>query len=757
MPLIDLKTNLKSLKYGKDRIGGGDSNQPYITNDINDPTNVLGFDDGFVRGGAVGAVRSSIIDTLRIGKFLTDVPKGPLFIAKQVGLQFSNPKLEVKKSVGGFFASLLTGDIGPATGGALQPTRLYNLGINTLAQVPVNAFGIHFNRHGLLPVQDNNTKYLAVVTANNKGNSKNNRLVNYLDTKLNVTTVARTKTSLFQKFINLIPIVKGFVQPKQQTLNSYLGGPGSVYGIGTTIIKRYDYTTVHEKQNNQTPQEKGKVNYPGLLGVSNKYFQPSAATIQGAAQNAIQNSSFSSLGVLGSILASSIKSQSSAINRYNHIDLSNPTTPPPQINQTAVVYRNNTPAGRTYEELNAQINKNTQKPQPNSTIGGNPGNVQYFGDLGVSRAYFYDPLDIEEGDTALNVNGITNNGRTITPPSVITYTSNNAVGRYFQLQQQIVTGSILKNINSVGIYDTTRQGSTVNNTNAGYSTTQLVDPNGSGSIQYKNSYNERVRIKGYKSWNDVSRENRVGSGRKDAINLTPIFSKSGSPATDRVKIGKNSYLIRDLVKFRIEAIDGSTPSNSNFMIFRAYLTQFSDSVDATWNSVKYAGRGEDFYIYGGFGRKISINFKVAALSVDEMQPMYSKLNYLMGNLMPDYSGVLMRGPLVKMTVGNWLDGQPGILNSLSYTVPQDSPWEISLGEDIVGVTPRAGTAGILIGGVDTLILPHVVEVNMTFTPIGSQTKGVNKISKKDEETSHLAQNINANEIQYITGSIQAGI
>jgi hypothetical protein len=238
MPLIDLKTNLKSLKYGKDRIGGGDSGQPYIKNDINNPINVLGFDDGLVRGGAVGAIKSSVIDTLRIGKFLTDIPKGPLWIVKQAGLQFSNPKLEVKKSLGGFFSSLLTGDLGPATGGALQPTRLYNLGINTLAQVPVNAFGVHFNRHGLLPVQDESTKYLAVVTANNKGNSKNNRLVDYLNTKMNVTTVAATKPSLLQKLINLIPIVKGFVQPKQQTLNSYLGGPGSVYGVGTTIIKR---------------------------------------------------------------------------------------------------------------------------------------------------------------------------------------------------------------------------------------------------------------------------------------------------------------------------------------------------------------------------------------------------------------------------------------------------------------------------------------------------------------------------------------
>ena len=114
----------------------------------------------------------------------------------------------------------------------------------------------------------------------------------------------------------------------------------------------------------------------------------------------------------------------------------------------------------------------------------------------------------------------------------------------------------------------------------------------------------------------------------------------------------------------------------------------------------------------------------------------------MGNLMPDYNGTLMRGPLVKMTVGNWLDGQTGILNSLSYTIPQDSPWEISLGEDQAKIR--------------TLILPHVVEVSMTFTPIGSQTQGVNKISEKSNTTSHIAQNINANETQYITGSILQG-
>ena len=36
MPLIDLTTNLKSLKFGNDQRGGGSSNQPYIKRDIPD-------------------------------------------------------------------------------------------------------------------------------------------------------------------------------------------------------------------------------------------------------------------------------------------------------------------------------------------------------------------------------------------------------------------------------------------------------------------------------------------------------------------------------------------------------------------------------------------------------------------------------------------------------------------------------------------------------------------------------------------------
>jgi hypothetical protein len=258
MPLLDLKTDLKSLKYGKDRPGGGDSGQPYQKVDINTVDSgfnrfrMTKFDDGLVRGGVVGATNASIVDTLRIGKFLTDFPKGPLFIVKQVGLQLSNPALETKKITIGNGRGILgfIGNTLSAINNALGPTRIYNLGINTIAQVPVNAFGIHFNRHGLLPVQDDQTKYLAVAQNNN--NEENNRLtglknrfglgVNYDLYKGNIKLrrgEQRTLSVIAATFAGGLPFANSVYNDIQNSrIADYIGGPNSVYGIGRTLIQR---------------------------------------------------------------------------------------------------------------------------------------------------------------------------------------------------------------------------------------------------------------------------------------------------------------------------------------------------------------------------------------------------------------------------------------------------------------------------------------------------------------------------------------
>jgi hypothetical protein len=87
MGLIDLKTDLKSLKYGKDRIGAGNSGLPYVKSPIpesfNDVGNTGGLDQ-LTRGGSL-IPSSTAADVQRVSRFLQS-SEGFNFIAKQQGL-----------------------------------------------------------------------------------------------------------------------------------------------------------------------------------------------------------------------------------------------------------------------------------------------------------------------------------------------------------------------------------------------------------------------------------------------------------------------------------------------------------------------------------------------------------------------------------------------------------------------------------------------------------------------------------------------
>jgi hypothetical protein len=625
MSLIDLKTDLKSLKYGNDRFGGGDSGQPYIQSSIPEGNSIsVAIDDGFIRGGIARATENSKNDYKRINRFLKDNPKGPLFIARQVGLQLSNPKLETKKGLGGFFQSALNGDIGAATGGVLQPTRIYNLGVNTLLQVGANAFGAHFTRHGILPIQNDNTKYLAVAEYNNNSeNSKNNRLVSLKDKLIGKDSTIPDRSvagSFIRGVVRSIPGLSFIpTTPKDAVIDDYLAGPGSVYGIGRTLLQRYVYTGIVDKD--------------------------------------VLESQYGRAG-------------KGLINRdsTDHIPISI------ESDNTSILYSEVGGAASTTKALK-------YSPIQDYITAGEPQN-------------FEDYYSFEAIRKAVNENAIKYTGDDKTYKDVINAISASQSNPLLNIYKTAVKSSPILNSTEVGV------------------------------ITYKGSTGSYSLPASFTSWNKVSRENRVGSGPQDLINLTPLFYGVKGSIGDTINIEGVKRNINDLVKFRIQAINTDNPNNADWMIFRAYLTQFSDNIDATWSDVQYVGRGDKFYIYNGFTRRIQIGFKVAALSAQEMKPMYQKLNYLMSNLMPDYGGdITMRGPLVKMTVGNWIDGQDGIINSLNYTIPNDSPWEIAIGDE-------------------ELILPHIVEVSMTFTPIGSQTRANNYTPQKSDIISNIAQNYN---------------
>jgi hypothetical protein len=121
--LIDLQTDLKSLRYGSDK--------PYITKDINNPpsSNGIGMQ-----------ISKRIDDTSRIAQMLVDKP-GLKFIGNQALLQQTDTVEKLQKASSNGLKSGIKEGLQIAKNTALQTAKIIG---STLAQVPVNGTGTHF-------------------------------------------------------------------------------------------------------------------------------------------------------------------------------------------------------------------------------------------------------------------------------------------------------------------------------------------------------------------------------------------------------------------------------------------------------------------------------------------------------------------------------------------------------------------------------------------------------------------------------------
>jgi len=215
-------------------------------------------------------------------------------------------------------------------------------------------------------------------------------------------------------------------------------------------------------------------------------------------------------------------------------------------------------------------------------------------------------------------------------------------------------------------------------------------------------------------------------GRVDKLNKIAPYNldRSENPfKTDIQVLDQNGTLVtqdnrQDIIKFGFECLSNSSFEDNTVLLFRAYLASITDSNSAAYNGFKYMGRGENFYVYQGFDRGISFNFKIAIGSQEEFDSSYKKLNYLISQIYPDYSQFtnFMTAPLIRLTIGDYLYRVHGFLENVNVTIDQNSSWEISDGRQ----------------------LPHTLDVAITFKPILNQLprrgRGMNDVPNLIRQT-----------------------
>jgi hypothetical protein len=745
MPLLDLKTDLKSLKYGSDRPGGGDSGQPYQKVDINTVDSgfnrfrMTKFDDGLVRGGVVGAANASIVDTLRIGKFLTDFPKGPLFIVKQVGLQLSNPALETKKITIGNGRGILgfIGNTLSAVNNALGPTRIYNLGINTIAQVPVNAFGIHFNRHGLLPVQDDQTKYLAVAQFNNEGGgSPNNRLIG-LKNRFNLGdrqtenipgfNNKKQRKLLAQAINNIVfggvikkPKPIGFLDAnKELTVSRYIGGPGSVYGIGNTTIPRKTFTEDKSKidlaleqsqilagntKDNNGDVQKVKLKDTFDFEISNKTNSSLASTSFNLSNDNINSSFLSYTASANDVnntkyIAENQEASASAkmrvpssfvgASKFTNSSLSSNTFPgltsadnkPTTLDfKTPFIYASNsTSASHAISASNDLGLTNLSIP------------IGFTGPIGspTTRTIYDIPKDIDAIKNSLNQN-------------VIPYTTP-ALKKYAELRKKVIEGTT---IDKTYITDISRQGS---------------------------------KTETFKTFN-------VNISRNDPGLVYNRLTKLAFRRTNDTDIND------DKLALKFMPLDPFTGQALNTLRFLGYINNYSEDYNSSWGDVKYAGRGEKFYIFNEFKRTATVDFSIPCFNSDELEQKHCDMSELASVLAGKYKdNLLLGGIITRLKVGRYINDQPGIITNLNFSPIQDSSWDldkelafylkVSFGFTLIhNFLPQYGKCGFIDKRPDPI--PETVPEEADTTPEEDDT--TTTITIKDISPTFIDETLNAN-------------
>lgn len=609
MALIDLQTDLRSLKYGKDKPGGGDSRQPFIKRKI--PKNGEHSDapDFLLRNGFLNPV-NSVTDVLRISKFFTTIA-GINFIAKQQALIMTTPL-----SLGGRSANPLGSQINIA----------YNP-IQTLAQVGGNSVGLHTERNGLakkptgefdplslLPDFDNFTtkyEYLQTFEYNQDDAGNDNRLVNLYRKIINVNDGPVTEKSKLTFGID----VGG------TALLKYIGGPNiDVRSGGTTRIRRAvvtnnPYPSFSFDTGSPRPVE---INYQNILlqGVSSKY---ESITEEGP-----------------EVLINAVVSEDGGLlftpNIYlpGTLDVDTENLARKKVGPYQFEGNDKNKLGATYNYRNATIDPSLSD---DNLFNGN-GKVNINNNVYVSGT-----LDTNFDSTF--------------PKSSATLTSEE-IREINPISQGGQLADFRKKINEA-------------------EDTQLLPETDYSQFNREKTYQvgdpgrQATRLK-----YTVGPQDADGNALKDTQDKINLYT---STARD------NEIEQSDLIQFNIRVINNDSLADE-FIYFRAYLDEFSESLGADWGEHQYVGRGQKFFTYKGFDRSFSLGFTVFAHSRSELLPIYRKLNRLIGATAPDYSNAgFMRGSIIKLTVGDYITNHPVVLKGFSVSNMLDFSWETGRDEN----------------------------------------------------------------------------
>lgn len=234
-----------------------------------------------------------------------------------------------------------------------------------------------------------------------------------------------------------------------------------------------------------------------------------------------------------------------------------------------------------------------------------------------------------------------------------------------------------------------------------------------------------------------------GLAAKQEVSLEKVekqrYSQSENILSNKQKFSKLGDFLNNKVPFATE--DGTTPTNAineilddyDFITlkffslakktavnFRATISGLSETLSPSWQSQKTIGNPFSFYTYDGIERSVQFNFKIYSLNKPEHRAAWERLNFLAGLVYPQGSnGVFITPPFLKFTLGDWYKNKECFIDSLSFSVDDNTPWDIvNDGYKL----PTIIEASITLKLVESMGSTFKVETNTTVDADGKEVK-----------------------------------
>lgn len=214
-------------------------------------------------------------------------------------------------------------------------------------------------------------------------------------------------------------------------------------------------------------------------------------------------------------------------------------------------------------------------------------------------------------------------------------------------------------------------------------------------------------------------KDKIGKFRtkSDFVNLYGVWDGDGDGNPTEQIVDNKTIDDLDFVPLRFLSV-----AKNKGVSFKATVNGISENFSPAWEGSNFLGNPYTFYTYQTMDRDLTFSFSVYALSSEEHKSNWEKLDFLTSLVYPqntNINDVYVTPPLVKVTMGNMYKNKLGFIESLSYTIDDNTPWEI-------GYTLQENGTVSESGDMKNYKLPRIINVAVSYQIIETSSDVVGK-------------------------------